>query len=139
MVISSAFSHHLGGEPRRHDHLPLNASMCTTQEYRRSSEKPHLSTTSKKIDNSLLLSNTHAKSLSHVQLFATPWTAACQAPRSMGFSKQEYWSGCHFLLEGIFLIQGLNLFLLQFLHLQAGSLSPAPPEKPHFVSWLFGR
>ena len=33
------------------------------------------------------------KSLSHVQLFATPWTAAYQAPPSMGFSRQEYWSG----------------------------------------------
>ena len=33
------------------------------------------------------------KSLSHVQLFATPWTAAHQAPPSMGFSRQEYWSG----------------------------------------------
>ena len=33
------------------------------------------------------------KLLSHVQLFATPWTAAYQAPPSMGFSRQEYWSG----------------------------------------------
>ena len=33
------------------------------------------------------------KLLSHVQLFATPWTAAHQAPPSMGFSRQEYWSG----------------------------------------------
>ena len=33
------------------------------------------------------------KSLSHVWLFATPWTAAYQAPLSMGFSRQEYWSG----------------------------------------------
>ena len=33
------------------------------------------------------------KSLSHVQLSATPWTAAYQAPPSMGFSRQEYWSG----------------------------------------------
>ena len=33
------------------------------------------------------------KSLSSVQLFATPWTAAYQAPPSMGFSRQEYWSG----------------------------------------------
>ena len=32
-------------------------------------------------------------SLSRVQLFATPWTAAYQAPPSMGFSRQEYWSG----------------------------------------------
>ena len=33
------------------------------------------------------------KSLCRVQLFATPWTAAYQAPPSMGFSRQEYWSG----------------------------------------------
>ena len=33
------------------------------------------------------------KSLSHVRLLATPWTAAYQAPLSMGFSRQEYWSG----------------------------------------------
>ena len=33
------------------------------------------------------------KSLSHVQLFETPWTAAYQAPLSTGFSRQEYWSG----------------------------------------------
>ena len=31
--------------------------------------------------------------LSHVQLFATPWTVPCQAPLSMGFSRQEYCSG----------------------------------------------
>ena len=33
------------------------------------------------------------KSLSHVRLLETPWTAAYQAPPSMGFSRQEYWSG----------------------------------------------
>ena len=33
------------------------------------------------------------KSLSRVRLLVTPWTAAHQAPPSMGFSKQEYWSG----------------------------------------------
>ena len=33
------------------------------------------------------------KSLSHVWLLATPWTAAYQVPPSMGFSRQEYWSG----------------------------------------------
>ena len=33
------------------------------------------------------------KWLSHVRLLATPWTAAHQAPPSMGFSRQEYWSG----------------------------------------------
>ena len=40
-------------------------------------------------------------------LFATPWTITCQAPQSMEFSRQEYWS-CHFLLQGIFLTQGSN-------------------------------
>ena len=34
------------------------------------------------------------KSVSRVRLFATPWTVAHQAPLSMGFSRQEYWSGC---------------------------------------------
>ena len=33
------------------------------------------------------------KSLSHIQLFAIPWTVAYQPPLSMGFSRQEYWSG----------------------------------------------
>ena len=36
------------------------------------------------------------KSLSHVRLFATPWTIAYQAPPSMGFSGQRYWSGLPF-------------------------------------------
>ena len=36
------------------------------------------------------------KSVSHVQLFATPWTVAYQASLSMGFSRQEYWSGLPF-------------------------------------------
>ena len=34
--------------------------------------------------------------LSHIRLFVTSWTAACQAPLSMGFSKLEYWSGLSF-------------------------------------------
>ena len=36
------------------------------------------------------------KLLSHVQLFATPWTLVLQAPPSMGFSREEYWSGLPF-------------------------------------------
>ena len=36
------------------------------------------------------------KSLSHVRLFVTPWTVAHQAPPSMEFSRQEYWSGLPF-------------------------------------------
>ena len=39
------------------------------------------------------LAKVKVKSLSHVRLLATPWTAAHQAPLSMKFSRQEYWSG----------------------------------------------
>ena len=38
--------------------------------------------------------------LCHVQLLATPWTVARQAPRSMRFSRQEYWSGLPFPSPG---------------------------------------
>ena len=38
--------------------------------------------------------------LSHVQLFVTPWNVACQVPLSMGFPKQEYWSGLPFPSPG---------------------------------------
>ena len=41
-----------------------------------------------------------ACSLSHVRLFATPWTVARQPPLSMGFSRKEYWSGFPFLPPG---------------------------------------
>ena len=50
--------------------------------------------------------------ISHVRLFVTPWTVAHQAPLSMEFSRQEYWSGQPFPSPGIFMTQGLNLGLL---------------------------
>jgi len=40
------------------------------------------------------------KSFSHVRLFDTPWTVAYQASQSMGFSRQEYWSGLLFPSPG---------------------------------------
>ena len=40
------------------------------------------------------------KSFSRVRLFATPWIVAYQAPPSMGFSRQEYWSGLPFPSPG---------------------------------------
>ena len=43
-----------------------------------------------------------------VHLFVTPWTVACQAPLSMGFSKQDTGVGCHAPLQRIFPTQGLN-------------------------------
>ena len=41
----------------------------------------------------------HAKSLQSC-LFVTPWAMACQAPQSIGFSRQEYWSGLPFPSPG---------------------------------------
>ena len=51
------------------------------------------------------------ESLSPIQLYATPWTVAHQAPLSMGPPRQKYWS-CHCLLQGIFSTQGSNPGLL---------------------------
>ena len=49
------------------------------------------------------------KSLSHVRLFATPWTVACtRLLRPWDFLGKSTGMGCHFLLQGIFLTQGLN-------------------------------
>ena len=53
------------------------------------------------------------KSLSHVRLFATPWTAAYQVPPSMGFSRQEYWSGLpcpEIHPKGLWLLLATNSF-----------------------------
>ena len=58
----------------------------------------------------------------HGQLFATPWTAVHQVSKSMGFFRQECWSGLHFLLQEIFPTQGLNPYLLHLLDWQADSL-----------------
>ena len=44
-------------------------------------------------------SEVKVKALSHVQLFATPWTVACQPPPSMGFPGKNNVLGCHFLLH----------------------------------------
>ena len=63
------------------------------------------------------------RALSHVWLFVTPWIVACQAP--WNFPGKNTGVKCHFLLQGIFLTQGLNPSFLCFLHWQADSL-PLP-------------
>ena len=60
-------------------------------------------------------------------LFVTAWTVAHQIPLSMGFSRQEYWVGCHALLQGVFPTQGSSPHLLDLLHWQPDSLPLAPP------------
>ena len=57
--------------------------------------------------------------LNCVQIAGTPWTVAHQTPLSMEFSKQEYWSGLHFLFQRILPTYGSNLCLL---HWQVDSL-----------------
>ena len=69
--------------------------------------------------------------LSCVWLFATPWTAACQARCPWDPPGKSTAVGSHFLLQGILLTQGLNPCLLCHLHWQAGSLPLAPPGKAH--------
>ena len=62
-------------------------------------------------------------------LFATPWTVAHRAPLSMGFSRQEYWSGLPFPPPGDLPDPGLNPYLLYLLHWQADSLPQLPKRQ----------
>ena len=66
------------------------------------------------------------KLLSHVQLFATPWTVAYQAPPSMGFSRQGYWSGLPFPSPGDLPDPGIEP---RSPTLQADALPSEPPGK----------
>ena len=68
------------------------------------------------------------KSLSRVRLFATPWTLAYQAPPSMGFSRQEYWSGLPFPSPGDLPNPGIKP---RSLTLQADALPSEPQEFAH--------
>ena len=68
------------------------------------------------------------KWLSRVQLFATPWTAASQAPPSMGFARQEYWSGLPFPSPGNLPDSGIEPGSPA---MQADSLPAGPPGKPY--------
>ena len=67
------------------------------------------------------------KSLSRVRLFVTLWTVARQAPPSMGFSRQEYWSGLPFPSPGDLPNPGIEPGSPA---LQADALSSEPPGKP---------
>ena len=69
---------------------------------------------------------------------ATPWTVACQAPLSMGFSKQEYWSGLPCPPQGIFPTSGLNpgLWHCRWILYQL-SYREAPPSE--LLLWLLSR
>ena len=68
------------------------------------------------------------QSLSHVQLFVTPWTIDCQAPLSMGFSRQEYWSRLPCSSPGDLPDPGIEP---RCPALQADSLLSEPPGRPY--------
>ena len=65
--------------------------------------------------------------LGHVQLFATLWTVACQAPLSMGFFRQEYWSELPFATPGDLPDPGIKPTPLEAPALQVDYL-PAEPS-----------
>ena len=65
-----------------------------------------------------------------VWLFATLWTIACQAPLSMGFFRQEYWSGWHFPPPGDLPDPGMEPAPSVFHQLQADTLPAEPWRKP---------
>ena len=67
------------------------------------------------------------KLLSHIRLFATLWTVSYQASLSMGFSKQEYWSGLPFPSPGDLPDPGIEP---ESPTLEAGALTSEPPGKP---------
>ena len=69
-------------------------------------------------DTSSLSGNTLSLLFSccHVQLFATPWMLACQPPLSMGFPRQEYWSGLPFLSPRVPPDPGIQLWQADSFH-----------------------
>ena len=76
----------------------------------------------------MLLVNEWVKSLSRVRLFVTLWTVAHQAPPSLGFSRQEYWSGLPFPSPGELPDPGIEP---RSPALQADALTSEPPGKPN--------
>ena len=66
------------------------------------------------------------KLLSRVQLFETPWTVAYQAPLSIEFSRQEYWSGLPFPSPGDLPNPGIET---PVSHIAGRPLSSEPPGK----------
>ena len=79
---------------------------------------------------SLLLLACLLSLLSHVQLFVTPWTVACQAPLSVEFSRPEYWSGLPFRSPGDLPTPGIELTSLA---MQADSLPLSHWQSPMII------
>ena len=76
------------------------------------------------------LKKNKVKSLSHVWLFATPWTIVLSAPLSIGFPRQEYWSGLPFPSPGDCPNPGIELTSHASPALAGGFFSSEPSGKP---------
>ena len=74
-----------------------------------------------------------AQLLSRVQLFATSWTVAHRAPLSMGFFRQEYWSGVPFPIPGDLPDPGIETVSPVSPALAGRLFTTVPPGKPHSV------
>ena len=72
----------------------------------------------------------------HVRFFVTPWTVACQAPLSMGFSRQEYWSGLPCPTPGDLPDPGIKPVSLASPALAGGFFTTEPPGKHHALQSL---
>ena len=80
----------------------------------------------------------HAQSLRCVQFFAIPWTVAfVQAPLSLGFSRQEYWSGLPCPPPRDHPDSGIKPMSIISFPLAGRSLPPVPPEKPIIIYILY--
>ena len=67
--------------------------------------------------------------LSHIRLFATPWTVACKTPLSMEFSREEYWSGLPFPFPGDLPNPGIKPVSLVSPAFTSGFFTTEPPWK----------
>ena len=76
-----------------------------------------------------------AEPLTHVRPFATPWTVARQAPLSMGFPREEYWSGLPFPFAGDLPDPGMVLSSLMSLALAGGFVTTSALGSPRGGKW----
>ena len=89
-----------------HEEMQKEYQFCNFQRWKKEEERKN---------KSLTWRRSSVCSVTRVQLFATPWTGAHQAPLPMGFSREEYWSGLSLPPLGIFLTQVLRARLGELL------------------------
>ena len=123
--------------------MPTHSSILTWRIYRQTSLAGYSARCRKESNTTEVTKHTRSvqsmkvkvKSLSRVRLFEIPWTVACQAPRSMGFSRQQYWSGLPFPSPGDLPDPGIEPGSLV---LYADALLSELPGKPtYLINWAF--